>query len=72
MITTIRRSGNSFIIRVPREEMARVGVQPDEYVHVDIRPVEIRPKLPTDVQAVVDKLIEQPEVGAAFARLADA
>jgi antitoxin component of MazEF toxin-antitoxin module len=72
MITTIRRSGNSFIIRVPREEMARLGVEVDEYVQVDIRPVEIRPKLPPDVQATVDTLIEKPEVAAAFARLANA
>ena len=70
MITTIRRSGNSFVIRVPRQEMARAGVKVGECVQVDIRPVEIRPKLPPEVQTVVDELIERPEVTAAFARLA--
>ncbi|MBI2756220.1 MAG: hypothetical protein HYX52_05865 [Chloroflexi bacterium] len=46
MITAMCRGGNSYVIRVPRDEMARVGVRPDELVQVDIRPVEIRSRLP--------------------------
>jgi death-on-curing protein len=57
MITTIRRSGNSFIIRVPREEMKRVGVKPDEHVLVEIRPLDIRPKLTPRLQTVADEIL---------------
>lgn len=66
MITTIRKSGNSFVIRVPREEMDRVGVQPDEHVLV-----EIRPKLTPELQTVADEIIARPGTAKAFARLAD-
>ncbi len=71
MIAKITRSGNSFVIRVPREELQRVGVGLDDYVLVTIQPVEIRPRLPADLQALVDARLRQPETAAAMARLAD-
>jgi len=71
LITTIRKSGNSFVIRVPREEMDRIGVQPDEHVLVEIRPVEIRPKLTPELQNVADEIVARPGTAKAFARLAD-
>jgi antitoxin component of MazEF toxin-antitoxin module len=43
VLAQIKRSGNSFVIRVPREEMERIGVAPDEYVEVQIRAVDVRP-----------------------------
>ncbi|MDQ6672107.1 MAG: hypothetical protein M3069_15420 [Chloroflexota bacterium] len=72
MITTIRKSGNSFVIRVPREEMERVGVKPDEHVLVEIRPIEIRPKLTPQLQAIAEDILAQPASARAIARLADA
>ena len=72
MITQIRRSGNSFIIRVPREEMERVGVKPDEHVLVEIRPVDIEPGLTPELHAIVEKYLAMPEFRTAMARLADA
>ena len=71
MITTIRKSGNSFVIRVPREEMERAGVQVDQHVLVEIRPIEIRPKLTPRLQAVAEEMLSQPGTANAFARLAD-
>ena len=71
MITTIRKSGNSFVIRVSREEMERVGVRPDEHVLVEIRPIEIRPKLTPRLEAVAKEIAARPETARAFARLAD-
>jgi antitoxin component of MazEF toxin-antitoxin module len=72
VITTIRKSGNSFVIRVPREEMERVGVKPDEHVLVEIRPIEIRPKLTPQLQAIAEDIRAQPATARAIARLADA
>jgi antitoxin component of MazEF toxin-antitoxin module len=72
MITTIRKSGNSFVIRVPREEMERVGVKPDEHVLVEIRPIEIRPRLTPQLQAIAEDTLAQPATARAIARLADA
>ena len=71
MITTIRKSGNSFVIRVPREEMERAGVHVDEHVLVEIRPIEIRPKLTPRLQAIAEDILARPGTANAFARLAD-
>jgi antitoxin component of MazEF toxin-antitoxin module len=70
MITTVRRSGNSFIIRVPREEMERIGIQEGEHVSVEIRALDVRPRLPNDLRASVDA--EIPLSKQAFDRLANA
>ena len=70
MITTIRRSGNSFIIRVPREELERIGVQEGEHVSVEIRALDVRPRLPRDLLSSVDA--EIPLSKQAFERLASA
>jgi antitoxin component of MazEF toxin-antitoxin module len=69
MITTIRRSGNSFIIRISREEMERIGVEEGEYVNVEIRAVDVRPRLPNDLRASVEA--EIPLSRRAFKRLAN-
>jgi len=70
MITTIRRSGNSFVIRVPREEMERIGVQEGEHVSVEIRALDVRPRLSADLRASVDAEIARS--ARAFERLANA
>ncbi|HET6318190.1 MAG TPA: hypothetical protein VFG86_17180 [Chloroflexota bacterium] len=72
MIAQIKRSGNSFIIRVPREEMERVGVKPNEHVLVEIRPVGLEPGLTPELQRITDKVLASPETARAIARLADA
>jgi len=72
MITSIRRSGNSFVIRVPREEMERLGVEVDEFVAVEIHPVDIRPRLTKPLRAIADNLLDQPATARALAKLADA
>jgi antitoxin component of MazEF toxin-antitoxin module len=71
MITTIRKSGNSFVIRVSREEMERAGVKPDEHVLVEIRPIEIRPKLTPRLVAVAQEIADRPGTAKALARLAE-
>jgi antitoxin component of MazEF toxin-antitoxin module len=72
MIAMIRKSGNSFVIRVPREEMERLGVGPDEYVSVAIQPIDIRPRLPADLRQIADEVLAHPETAQALALLADA
>ena len=70
MITTIRRSGNSFVIRVSREEMERIGVEEGDYVNVEIRALDVRPRLPKDLRASVEA--EIPRSKRAFDRLVNA
>lgn len=70
MISAIRKSGNSFVVTISREEMVRVGVEVGDPVLVEIRPVQIRPQLAADLRTAVDA--EVPLAADGFARLADA
>ena len=49
----------------------RVGVKPGDHVLVEIRPVDIRPRLIPELQRVADELVDRPETAEAFALLAD-
>lgn len=71
MISTIRKSGNSFVITVPRDEMDRVGVEPGDHVLVEIRPVDIRPRLIPELKRIADDLLEQCETAEALDLLAN-
>jgi antitoxin component of MazEF toxin-antitoxin module len=45
MIGTLRKSGGSVVVSIPREELDRIGVHEGDMVEVQIRPVEVRPRL---------------------------
>src|SRR5262249_7624857 len=70
MLTPIPPRGNSFVIRVPREEMDRIGIAEGEPVSVEIRSVDVRPRLPRDLRRIVGTEIAMS--ASAFQRLADA
>jgi antitoxin component of MazEF toxin-antitoxin module len=71
MLATLRKNGNSVVVTIPREELERVGVQVGDHVLVEIRPVELRPKLTPRLQAIAEEIVAQPGTAEAFARLAD-
>ena len=50
MIGTLRKSGGSIVISIPREELDRVGAHVGDMVEVQIRPVEIRPRLTPNLE----------------------
>jgi antitoxin component of MazEF toxin-antitoxin module len=49
-IGKLRRSGNSFIVTVPRDEVERLGLTEGQMVAVEVRPVELHPSLTPDVR----------------------
>lgn len=71
MISTLRKSGNSIVVSIPRAELDRIGVHVGEQVLVEIRAVDIRPKLTPKLEAVAEDILAQPGTAKAFARLAD-
>ena len=72
MITAkLRRSGNSFIVTVPRDEVDRLQLHEGQMVAVAVRAMEMRPVLPPDLQAILDELLADPEHLAALRYLAD-
>lgn len=46
----LRRSGNSFIVTVPRDEIERMGLAEGQLVSIEVRPVEVRPVLAADLR----------------------
>jgi antitoxin component of MazEF toxin-antitoxin module len=46
----LRRSGNSFIVTVPREEIERLGLEEGQLVTIEVRPAEVRPVLAADLR----------------------
>jgi antitoxin component of MazEF toxin-antitoxin module len=51
MITAkLRRSGNSFIVTVPKDEVERLALKEGQTVAVEVRPVEVRPVLAPDLR----------------------
>jgi antitoxin component of MazEF toxin-antitoxin module len=59
MIGTLRKSGNSVVVSIPREELERIGVQIGDQVSVEIRPVDIQPLLAADLTAAAEVELER-------------
>lgn len=53
MISTLRKNGGSIVVSIPREELERVGAREGDMVEVQIRPVEIRPRLTPALEAAL-------------------
>ncbi len=67
MITTkLRKSGNSFIVTVPREEVKRLHLRAGQTVAIEVRPVEIRPTLATDLQEIFEDVFRRHEPGLRY------
>lgn len=64
MITAkLRRSGNSFIVTVPREEVDRLRLVEGQLVAVEVRPMEVRPVLTDDLREAFEASWERNEAG---------
>lgn len=50
----LRRSGNSFIVTVPRDEVERLGLTEGQLVSLEVRALETRPVLAPDVRAAFE------------------
>ena len=69
----VRRSGNSLIVTIPREEAERLGIREGDLVAFEVRRVETirRYVLPPDVQAAADAAWERPDFLTALDYLKD-
>lgn len=62
MITQqLRKSGNSFIVTVPKEEVERRGWQEGTFLAVQFNQLELRPVLSPELQGIVDELLDEHE-----------
>lgn len=46
----LHRSGDSFIVTIPREEIERLGLTEGQLVALDVRPAEVPPALAADLR----------------------
>jgi antitoxin component of MazEF toxin-antitoxin module len=53
VISTLRKNGNSVVVSIPRDELERAGVRVGDMVEVQIRPVDIRPRLTPSLEAAL-------------------
>ncbi|MCA1669702.1 MAG: AbrB/MazE/SpoVT family DNA-binding domain-containing protein [Thermomicrobia bacterium] len=65
----LRRSGNSYIVTIPREEVERQGLTEGEMVVIEVRAAEIRPKLRPELRPLSEKSWQRHET--AYRKLAD-
>jgi antitoxin component of MazEF toxin-antitoxin module len=50
----VRRAGNSFVVTIPREEMAAQGISEGDVVAIDVRPAEVHPALSPRLRKAAD------------------
>ncbi len=62
-IGKLRRSGNSFIVTVPKDEVERLGLIEGQLVTVEVRPVEVRPGLAPEIAEALEASWNRNEAG---------
>jgi putative addiction module antidote len=57
----LRKTGNSYVVTIPKEEVERRGWQEGQLLAVQVNEVEVRPVLSPELQTIVDELFERHE-----------
>jgi AbrB family looped-hinge helix DNA binding protein len=68
-VQRVRRTGNSFVVTIPKDQAEQLGISEGDYVDVSIQPLELRPRLSPDVRAAFERVWKKNEAG--FRYLAD-
>ena len=50
----VRRSGNSYVVTIPKDEMERLSLHEGDMVSLDVRKVEYRVQMDPDVRAAFE------------------
>ncbi len=69
IVQKIRRSGNSYIVTIPREELERQGLSEGEMAIIEVRAAEIRPRLPSRLRTLAEQSWQEHET--AYRKLAE-
>lgn len=51
----VRKSGNSFVVTIPKEEVERLGLVEGQFVAMHLTPMELRPVLPPNWQEALER-----------------
>ncbi len=62
MITQqLRKVGNSYVVKVPKDEVERRGWQEGQLLALQLTQLEVRPILRPELQEIVDELLDEHE-----------
>jgi antitoxin component of MazEF toxin-antitoxin module len=62
MITQrLRRSGNSYIVTVPKEAVERLNLQEGDFIGIEFRKLEVWPELAPELRAAAERSWEARE-----------
>ena len=62
----LRKSGNSFIVTVPREEVERLGLAEGDLVSLEVRRAEVRPVLAADLRTAFEEEFRRGRAGLQY------
>lgn len=54
IVQQLRKSGNSYVVTIPKDEVERNGWQEGQMLAVEVTEVEMTPKLPADLEAIFE------------------
>jgi len=55
----VRKSGNSFVVTIPKSEMERLGLDEGQMVALDITPLELKPVARPQIAAILERTTER-------------
>ncbi len=58
VLQQLRRSGNSYVVTVPKELVERNGWQEGQLLSIDLTAVEVRPKMSPEVEAAFERALK--------------
>ncbi len=55
IVQQLRKSGNSYVVTVPKEVVERHGWSEGQMLAIGLTEMEMTPRLPADLEAIVDE-----------------
>lgn len=59
IVQQLRKSGNSYVVTIPKEEVERNGWKEGQMLAIGLTEMEMTPRLPADLEAIVDERWER-------------
>ena len=55
MRRVVREVGNSYVVTIPKREVARLGIKAGDMVDVEITPLQVRPTLRPELREIFEE-----------------
>jgi antitoxin component of MazEF toxin-antitoxin module len=57
----LRKTGNSYVVTIPKEEVERRGWKEGQFLGIQVTELEVRPVLSPELEEIVDELLDEHE-----------